>query len=31
MASYGLPDYVRITIGTEAENNRLLAALPEVL
>jgi len=31
MGSYGLPDYVRITIGTEAENHRLLAALPEVL
>jgi histidinol-phosphate aminotransferase len=31
MGGYGLPEYVRITIGTEAENNRLLAALPEVL
>lgn len=31
MAGYGLPEYVRITVGTEAENARCLAALQEVL
>jgi histidinol-phosphate aminotransferase len=31
MGSYGLPDHLRITIGTEAENTRLLQALPEVI
>jgi len=30
MASYGLPNSLRITIGTEAENRRLLAALEQV-
>lgn len=28
---YGLPEYVRISVGTEAENQRLLGALKEVL
>ncbi|MDT8319569.1 MAG: histidinol-phosphate transaminase [Xanthomonadales bacterium] len=28
---YGLPDYVRITVGTELENHRLLEALAKVL
>ncbi len=31
MGSYGLPHHLRITVGTEAENARLLEALPEVL
>jgi histidinol-phosphate aminotransferase len=31
MGGYGLPDHLRITVGTEAENSRLLAALAEVL
>jgi histidinol-phosphate aminotransferase len=30
MASYGLPNHLRITVGTEAENTRLLSALAEV-
>lgn len=30
MAPYGLPEYVRMSVGTEAENRRLLAALEEV-
>jgi histidinol-phosphate aminotransferase len=31
MAPYGLPTYLRISIGLAAENDRLLAALAEVL
>lgn len=31
MDAYGLPEYIRITIGTEAENTRCLAVLAEVL
>jgi len=31
MAGYGLPHHVRITIGTAAENTRLLSTLAEVL
>ena len=31
VASYGLPHHLRITVGTEAENARLLQALPSVL
>ncbi|MGF1529694.1 MAG: histidinol-phosphate transaminase [Candidatus Competibacterales bacterium] len=31
LAYYGLEDFVRITIGTEGENRRLVAALAEVL
>jgi histidinol-phosphate aminotransferase len=31
MAGYGLPSHLRITVGTEAENVRLLATLREVL
>jgi histidinol-phosphate aminotransferase len=27
VANYGLPDYLRISVGTRAENHRLLAAL----
>ena len=27
IAGYGLPDYLRVTIGTEAQNRRFLAAL----
>lgn len=30
MAGYGLPDWLRITVGTRQENERLLAALDEV-
>lgn len=29
--SYGLPDFLRVTVGTAAENSRALAALGEVL
>jgi histidinol-phosphate aminotransferase len=29
--NYGLPDYLRISIGTEAENARCIAALGDVL
>ena len=29
--NYGLPDHVRITIGTPGDNQRLLGALHEVL
>jgi histidinol-phosphate aminotransferase len=28
---YGLPEWVRITVGTRAQNERLLATLAEVL
>ncbi|HEX4481839.1 MAG TPA: aminotransferase class I/II-fold pyridoxal phosphate-dependent enzyme, partial [Rudaea sp.] len=28
MGGYGLPEYLRISVGTRAENERLLAALP---
>jgi histidinol-phosphate aminotransferase len=28
---YGLPEWLRITVGTRAQNDRLLAALPEAL
>lgn len=31
MGSYGLPQHLRVTIGTPAENDRFLAALDEVL
>lgn len=31
MAGYGLPDWVRITIGTKEQNERVLAALAEVV
>ena len=31
MAGYGLGECLRITVGTEAENARLLAVLDEVL
>ncbi|MFN3586763.1 MAG: histidinol-phosphate transaminase [Moraxellaceae bacterium] len=31
VANYGLPDFLRVTIGTEAENARFLAALKTVL
>jgi histidinol-phosphate aminotransferase len=31
IANYGMPEFVRVTIGTEAENARFLAALGEVL
>ena len=29
--SYGLPDWVRITVGTQAQNVRVLAELKHVL
>ena len=28
---YGLPEWLRITVGTRAQNERLLAALAEIL
>ena len=31
IAGYGMPDYLRVTVGTEAENARFLAALESVL
>jgi histidinol-phosphate aminotransferase len=31
MTSYGFPDYIRLTIGLESENNRFLKALEKVL
>jgi histidinol-phosphate aminotransferase len=31
IASYGMPEYLRVTIGTEAENARFLSALETVL
>ncbi|MFU8876559.1 MAG: histidinol-phosphate transaminase [Wenzhouxiangellaceae bacterium] len=31
VANYGLDDYLRITVGTEAQNRRLIAALEEIL
>jgi histidinol-phosphate aminotransferase len=31
MGSYGMGEYIRVTVGTEAENARFLAALREVL
>jgi len=31
VGGYGLPDFLRVTVGTEAENSRALAALKEVL
>jgi len=31
IAGYGLPEYLRISVGTETENNRLLEALAAVL
>jgi histidinol-phosphate aminotransferase len=31
VANYGLPNHLRITIGTEGENSRVLAALKQVL
>lgn len=31
VANYGLPNHLRITIGTESENSRVLAALKQVL
>lgn len=31
MAAYGYPSYIRITVGIEAENRRLVQALSQVL
>jgi len=31
IASYGMPEHLRVTIGTEAENTRFLVALKAVL
>ncbi len=31
MGGYGLPNHLRITVGTQSENDRMLAALKEVL
>jgi histidinol-phosphate aminotransferase len=31
MAAYGYPSYIRITVGTEAENSRLVGAMSQVL
>lgn len=31
MKAYGYPDFIRITVGTEAENSRFVAALADVL
>ena len=31
MAVYGFPEHVRVTVGTEAENARFVAALRAVL
>jgi histidinol-phosphate aminotransferase len=31
IASYGMPAYLRVTIGLESENARFLAALQDVL
>jgi histidinol-phosphate aminotransferase len=31
VGSYGMPEYLRVTIGTEAENLRFLAALESIL
>ena len=31
MSSYGFPDYIRVTVGTEEENTRFLAALADCL
>ncbi len=31
MDGYGLPEYIRVTVGTKAENERLLESLAEVL
>ena len=31
IAGYGMPDYLRVTVGTETENERFLAALETVL
>jgi histidinol-phosphate aminotransferase len=31
IAGYGMPEHLRVTIGTEAENARFLAALEAVL
>jgi histidinol-phosphate aminotransferase len=31
VANYGMPEYLRITIGLEQENQRFLAALQKVL
>ena len=31
IAGYGLPDYLRVTIGTEAQNRRFLAALDSAI
>lgn len=31
IAGYGMPEYLRVTVGTEAENSRFLAALEAVL
>ena len=31
LAPYGMPDFLRISVGTVEENNRLLAALPSIL
>jgi histidinol-phosphate aminotransferase len=31
MKPYGMPEWLRVTVGTEAQNTRLLGALDEVL
>jgi histidinol-phosphate aminotransferase len=31
VASYGLPEWLRVTVGTPAQNERLLASLAAVL
>jgi histidinol-phosphate aminotransferase len=31
VANYGMPNFLRVTIGTQAENTRFLAALTKVL
>ncbi|MDX1657022.1 MAG: aminotransferase class I/II-fold pyridoxal phosphate-dependent enzyme, partial [Candidatus Competibacteraceae bacterium] len=31
IGAYGLPDYVRITVGTQADNARLIQAMQAVL
>ena len=31
MASYAMPEFLRVTVGTEAENARFLAALKQAL
>jgi histidinol-phosphate aminotransferase len=31
IAGYGMPDWLRVTVGTQAQNERFLAALDQVL